>query len=43
MWYQHALHQPGDYVAHEVSRTGPQNFYFSQRINLTIDALILNW
>jgi hypothetical protein len=42
MWYQHALHQPDDYVAHQVSHTGPHNFYFSQRINLTIDALILS-
>jgi hypothetical protein len=43
MWYQHALHQPDDYTAHQVSGTGPHNFYFSQRINLTIDALILSW
>jgi hypothetical protein len=42
MWYQHALHQPGDYVAHDISRTG-SHFYFSQRINLTIDALVVNW
>ena len=34
---------PGDYVAHDISRTGSHNFYFSQRINLTIDALVVNW
>jgi len=43
MWYQHALDQPGDYVAHQPSRTGTHNFFFGQRINLTIDALILTW
>ena len=43
MWYQHALHQPDDNAAHQVATAGTHNFYFTQRINVTIDALVLNW
>jgi hypothetical protein len=37
MWYQHALHEPADFVAHQPAALVPRFTHFHERITLIVE------